>query len=122
MSRQKVNYNELDLEHLDAEDLINIEIKAKALSLDECFDFLCIDKNELPESDLKWATLAHKRGRVIGVATACDNLFAAMKVRGGVDAAILYLKQTAGEFKIDATGAPGSQSGFSFTVNMPKDD
>ncbi len=122
MSRQSINYNTLSLEFLDSEDLVNIEIKAKALSFEECLDFLCITEADIPPSDLKYAKLAHRRGRAIGIANACDNLFASMKVRGGSEAAILYLKQTASEFKIDAVSAPGSNNGFQFVVNMPQDD
>jgi len=121
MSRTKLDYNKATLEFLDSEDLLHIELKSKALTFEECLDFLCIKQQDIPPAELEIALMAHKRGRANAIVTACDNLFGAMKVRGGAEAAIHYLKQTSKEFKVTATNSPGTGNGFSFTVNMPEE-
>lgn len=120
--RMPQNYNELELNFLDAEDLINIEVKAKALSLEECFDFLCIEESHVPEAEMNYARKAHRRGRAAGINEACNNMFGAMKLRGGGAVALDYLKRMSKDFQVEAEPSPGSNSGFSFNVIMPEDN
>lgn len=119
--RMEKNYSDLDLGYLDSEDLLNIEIKAKALSLEECFAFLCIEETDIPEAELVYAKKAHRKGRAAGISSACDNMFAAMKLRGGGIVALDYLKRMSKDFSVEAEASPGSNTGFSFTVVMDED-
>lgn len=119
-NRMKTDYKELELDYLDAQDLLTIQVKAKALSLEECLEFICAEIEDIPKAEMRYATLAHRRGRSEGIATACDHLFGSMKMRNGGQAAVEYLRQMSGEFQIDAQATPGGTSGFSFNVHMPE--
>lgn len=121
MARIHENYKSLELDILDDEDLSAIEIKAKALSLDECLDFLCIEMDELSETEKTWAMKAWKRGRASGIHTAADKMFSAMGMRGGGPVAMEYLKQMSGTFQIEATPTATGKEGFVFNVVMPDD-
>lgn len=122
MSRITPNYRELEdsLELLDSEDLAAIEIKAKALSLDECLNFLCLELDELPEEDKRIATKAWKRGRVSALNTAAEKMFASMGSRGGGAIALEYLRELSTTFQMEATPVAGP-GGFAFNVIMPEE-
>ena len=107
MSRLPENYRNIKgLVTLDDQDLDTIKIKAKGLSLDECFDYLCLTEEDLTPTELR-------------IASACDSLFIHMKTRNGGATALEYLKQHSSTFSFEATptGSPNG-SGFSFNVNM----
>jgi hypothetical protein len=122
MSRINPNYRDLEntLDLLDSEDLSAIEIKAKALSLEECLSFLCLDVEELPAEDLRIATKAWRRGRVSALNTAADKMFAAMGNRNGGVIALEYLRELSSTFQMEATPTTSGQ-GFNFNVIMPED-
>jgi hypothetical protein len=123
MSRITPNYRELEetLDLLDSEDLAAIEIKAKALSLEECMDFLCLDIVDLPDEDRRIATMAWKRGRASALNTAAEKMFSAMGNRGGGIIAMDYMRELSSTFNVEATPVT-SGSGFSFNVVMAEDE
>jgi len=124
MRRISTNYRELKLDYLDPEDLNVIEIRAKALSLDECYDYLCIDKEDLPEDEARYAKKAWRRGRMSALSTAADKLFSSMEGRNGGQIAFDYLRSLSSTFSLEPT-SPGAGStsggGFSFNVVLPED-
>lgn len=114
------NYNNLDLNYLDPEDLYAIELKAKALTLEDCYDYLHIDPEHLPEHEAVYAQKAWRRGRMSSIATAAEKLFSSMNGRNGGTFALEYLKALSSTFQIEPT--PGATpGGFSFNVIMPED-
>lgn len=122
-SRLSTNYNKLgDLVYLDSEDLLAIEINAKMLELDECFDMLFIEKDELSEYEFAVCKKAHRRGRKTAIADAGKHLFSQMQTRNGTQACMEYLKQMSGTFQMEVTPDAGSGSGFTFNVMMPEND
>jgi hypothetical protein len=120
-SRLKTDYKGIgDLPTLMAEDLLSIELKAKAMTLPECLEFLFLTEDELTEEEARFAKLAYRKGRAAGISTAADNLFASMKMRGGGPVALEYLRQLSGTFTLEATPEAGTKSGFNFNVVMPE--
>lgn len=122
MARMPTDYNQIDdLDYFSAEDLVTIELRAKACSIEDCFDYLCVVKEDVPEHELKYANAAWRRGRSNGINTAAEKMFGAMSMRGGGPVAMEYLRQLSGTFTLEATPQPGAQSGFAFNVIMPED-
>lgn len=97
---------------------VEIVLAARSLSLDECFDYLLVDKAELGEDELRFAELLHRRGRAIGVKDAADKLFLHMSTRNGGQSALEYLKQFSGDFSVEVQQS--SSSGFQFNVTIPE--
>ena len=123
ISRLSTDYNKLSMTYLDSDDLCAIEVKSKALTLDECFDFLCVVPSDVPPAELAIATRVWRRGRASAIHTASDKLFSAMSMRGGGQVAFDYLKQLSSTFQIEVTpdSPTNPNSGFSFNVIMPED-
>ena len=116
------NYQEIDLEYLDADDLLQIEQYAGILELEECYDFLFVDSDDIPESEHDIAVKVHKRGRKKAIGSALGHLIGRMKDRNGTQACIEYLRQFAGTFHIETTPeASASSHGFNSNVIMPDD-
>lgn len=111
-------YSKLDLEVITSDELESIEANASMLNLIECMEYICVDYTELPQTEQSFCELAWKRGRAMGLRKASDKMFAHMATRAGGTTAIEYLRSMSGDFQIDATPSPGSNSGFSFNVNM----
>ena len=103
---------------MDADDLQVIEMKAKALTLEECYDFLCVDPSELGEKEAAIAKKVWRKGRVEGISTAVDRMFSSMATRGGGDVALNYLQKMSSSFS--ATEAPSASGGFSFEITIPE--
>jgi len=108
------------MELLDSEDLNAIEIKAKALTIEECLDFLCVDAAEVPTLDMKYARKAWRRGRASALSSAADKMFSAMGTRNGGPIALEYLRELSSTFQMEVSQASTS-GGFSFQVNMTED-
>ena len=123
--RMTTNYNTLDrkLNYLDVSDFHVVESKAKALTLAECLDYLCLDINDIPADELKLLTRCHRRGRLSAISEATSSLFTAMSnPRCGVQASIEYLKQFSDTFTIEAsTNGSTTSGGFSFNVQLADD-
>lgn len=121
--RDDGNYRNLDLEYLEPSDLHIIEIKAKGLSLDDCFDYLLIDKEHIPAAELLIAQKAWRRGRTAALSTAVDKLFSSMETRNGGSIALEYLRTLSTTFHLEpsSTGT-NSVGGFSFNIVMPEKD
>lgn len=117
--RMPLSYHDLDLDYLTSEDLNIIEIKAKALSLDECFEYLCIKEDEIPERELSYAKIVFRKGRVKAISEACDRMFSTMNHKNGAQVAFDYLKQLSSTFALAPVKSTGS--GFSFNVILPED-
>lgn len=115
-ARIKAKAKEFD--NLDADCCVQIVLGAKALSLDECFDYLLIDKQTLTPDELSFANLLHRRGRAIGVKDAADKLFMHMSTRAGGQSALEYLKQFSGDFSVEVQASAGT--GFQFNVTIPE--
>ena len=68
MSRLPTDYTQLvdELEDpvLDADDLLDIELKGGILEFDECLAYLMILKDDLSEKEYDYAMRIHKRGRM----------------------------------------------------------
>ena len=121
----RANYTGLpELQYLDSQDLEVIEVRAKALSLEECYDYLLIDADELSEAEAALCKKAWRRGRMSSISTAADKLFNSMDTRNGGSIALEYLRALSSTFHLEPTD-PGSGSvsagGFSFNVVMPED-
>lgn len=114
--RLPLNYNSLPLNFLTVDDFNFIEIKAKALSLDEIFDYLGIDQADIPSEELIIANKAWKRGRVNGIATAADKLFTSMSDKNGGSIAMEYLRQLSNTFHLSPDQSSSSGNNFSFKV------
>lgn len=66
MSRLPTDYTELVEESegvLDADDLLDIELKAGILEFNECLEYLLVEKEDLSEAEYNYAKRIHKRGR-----------------------------------------------------------
>jgi hypothetical protein len=121
MARLVADYTKIkELEYLDANDLLVIELKAKALELPECFDFLGVALEDIHEKDLILARKAHKRGRAKAISEAADMLFHSMKGRAGSVASMEYLRQMSGTFKAEAVPV-GASGAFKFNVILGDD-
>jgi hypothetical protein len=121
----RANYTGLpELEYLDAQDLEVIEVRSKALSLEECYDYLLIDVDALTPAEVALCKKAWRRGRMSSISTAADKLFNSMDTRNGGAIALEYLRALSSTFHLEPTD-PGSGSvsagGFSFNVVMPED-
>lgn len=112
----------LNLEYLDQDDMHTIEVKAKALTLQECFDFMCVDIDDVPLHDLNMAKRAHSRGRAVAIVSAADKLFSSMSMRGGGAVALDYLRTLSGTFQVEATPNSSAKNGFVFNVIMPEEE
>lgn len=112
------SYNILPLTFLTADDFTFIEIKAKALTLEEILHYLGIDPEEddIPPKELLLARKAWRRGRVNGIATAADKLFDSMSEKNGGSIAMEYLKQLSDTFHISPDSPQSSSQPFSFKV------
>ena len=121
MSRTEIDYKNEELDYLDKDDMIAIELKAKALTLEECLAFLCVDIADVPEAEIKVAKKAWRRGRSVALDSAASKMFAAMSMRGGGVVAMDYLKQLSDTFSVEATPIGKSGDGFTFNVVMPED-
>jgi hypothetical protein len=121
MGRSNVDYKEVELKFLDKDDLLAIELKSKALSIEECLDFLCVTSEEVGEADMAWVKKAWKRGRAVAITTAADKMFSAMSMRGGGQTSMEYLRAMSGTFQVEATPLGKTGDGFSFNVIMPDD-
>ena len=121
-NRMTLTYSNLGLVYLDQDDLCAIEIKAKALTLNECFDFLCVIPEDVPPNELAIANRVWRRGRSSAIHTAANKLFSSMDMRGGGAVAFDYLKQLSSTFQLEVEPATASKTGFSFNVVMAEDD
>lgn len=107
-----------EFETLDEQCCFEIVLNAKALSLDECFDYLLISKQDLEPAEATFAEMLHRRGRAIGVKDAADKLFQHMSTKAGGQSALEYLKQFSGDFSVEL--GPSAGSGFQFNVVIPE--
>lgn len=121
MDRIPTNYARVTgLEYLDGEDLLHIEQQSRILTLDECFEFLMIDKSQVPEKELDIAERVWRRGRKKAVGMACEALFIQMTQRNGTNACAEYLSKFAGDFQVEGSASPaGTGGGMNFNVFMP---
>ena len=121
MDRLPTSYNLLEgLKYISSDDLISIEKNAALLSLEETYEMLFIEPDHLSEDELLYCRKAHRRGKKMAIANACDVLFQRMRDRNGTSACIEFL-QNCGKFSIDAKADPThatKSSGFSFNVFM----
>ncbi len=116
MARLPTQYHLIDdLVEITAEDLQVIEVRASVLTLDECFQYLLIDKEDISDEDLAIASKVWKRGRLASISAAGDKLFASMAHKGGAQPAFDYLRQMSATFQAEITPASKS-SGFKFNV------
>ena len=121
MTRLSTSYKNTEgFTYLDTEDLMAIEMRAKALSFDECLDFLCVDPAEVPDIELAVAKRIWRRGRCSAINLAAEKMFSAMEMRGGGAVALDYLKQLSSTFQLEAM-PNSSKEGFTFNVVMPEE-
>lgn len=116
---KKIEQKVKNFKTLSKEECVEIVLASCALSLDECFDYLLIDKAELSDEEIGFCNILHRRGRAIGVKNASDKLFMHMSTRNGGQSALEYLKSMSGEFAVEVTSSQTS-SGFSFNVSIPE--
>jgi len=121
MERLPTNYSQIkDMKVLAAEDLLNIELMAKTLQLDDCLAALFLTASDLDDRELNIATRVHAKGRQLGVKEAGDNLFNQMRNRTGTLACLEYLRQMSSTFVMEVGAATSSNgNGFSFNVYPP---
>lgn len=120
MERLPLNYSKITgLSVLTQEDLALIHFKARALTPEELFDYLCIVPETLSTHERKVFDMAYRRGRADGIATATENLFNHMKTKAGGSSCLAYLQQLSPTFKAVSISPNSSQSsGFQFNVIM----
>lgn len=116
---QRIKAKAKEFDTLDEACCVEIVLNAKALTIEECFDFLLIDQVSLTEAENKFARLLHARGRAIGIKDAADKLFSHMATRNGGQSALEYLKQCSGDFSVEVSQG-GSAGGFQFNVTIPE--
>ena len=105
-------------DNLTEEDCVGITLASRSLSLEECYDYLLIDKSELSPAEIKFAERIYRRGRAIGVKDAGDKLFQHMGNRNGGQTALEYLKKMSGDFSAEVVASSGK--GFQFNVTIPE--
>jgi len=111
-----LNYRKLDdLTILTSEDLEIVEQRAKALSIQECLEYLCLDTEELTETEISYIKRAHRKGVADGIYRAVDYMFKHMQTKNGGQTCLDYLKTRSEPFQVEATP---KGSGFSFNVVM----
>ena len=123
MTRMLTDYSKLEKEIplLNREDLLNIELGAGALSIEQCLDTLGIEIADVPEAEMKLIVRVHKLGRAKSIAGAFTKLNSAMGGRNGGQIALELLKARCTEFSlVQADALPASAgNGFAFNVIMP---
>lgn len=118
MDRIPTDYNRIEgLTILDSADLNNLEIRARSMTLEECLETLFLTLDDLSEKERVLVSRVHRRGRNLGVQKACDSLFSQMKVKGGTQACIDYLRSMSATFAAEETPTSIAGGGFSFTVH-----
>lgn len=121
MARLPSFYKEVkELVIINDDDLDTIELKAKVLTLDECFLLLGVDKTELSEHEVYISDRVWQKGRMKAISDAGTKLFSQMGQRGGHVPALDYLRQMSGTFSAEVTPAAGS--GFKFNVRIDPED
>lgn len=122
-SRVPMDYSKIkDLSILTQEDLSTIHYKAKALTKEELYDYLCLTPDMLTQHERNIFTIAYKRGRCEGIAMATENLFAHMKTRAGGATCLAYLQQLSPTFKaVHVSPNSSMPNGFQFNVVMNDD-
>lgn len=122
MARLPTNYNKLeDLPTIEPDDLLNIELLARVLSVQECFEYLLLEESELTAEELAICNKVHRRGLKRGIHEATQALFSQMKSRGGTDACLNYLKTFAGQFTVETEPGGAAAAGFNFSVTLTED-
>jgi len=121
--RLPTNYNTIKgLEYISADDILQCELSAALLDLEEIYEMLFIDSQHLSDYESSIMKRAHRRGRKKSIADASGLLFQRMRDRNGTAACIEYL-QNCGKFSIEGSHTPtSSQGGFQFNVFMPEDE
>lgn len=124
IGRLPTNYNQIKgLEYITSEDILQCELSAAMLDLEEIYEMLFIEEQHLSSYEAVIMKKAHRRGRKKSIADATATLFQRMRDRNGTAACIEYL-QNCGKFSIEG-GATANQStagGFQFNVFMPEDE
>lgn len=108
-----------DFDTLTESDCADFVLASRALSVEECYDYLMIDQDSLSEQERKFLMSLHKYGRAIGVKDATDKLFQHMSTRNGGQSVLDYLRQMSGEFSVEVVA--NTKSGFNFNVVIDKD-
>lgn len=104
------------LENVDALWFSKVEDAAFGLSEDEVLMLLSTPRSKLNEVELETFKLAWEIGRARGKKTAVDNLFGAMRDKGGHQAALAYLVRFSDKWSEEGSGVPATGQ-FTFTVN-----
>lgn len=111
------NYRDcIGLKLITPDDLFTVQQRARALTIDECYDYLCVEAEMLTPFEINCIKRAHKRGLAEGITVAIDNLFSHMKTRNGGQSCIAYLQQHARSFTVEPTSSPNN--GFNFKITM----
>lgn len=121
MNRVENDYSNIPLVYLTKNDLVTIELKAIALTLDECYDFLFVDSANLTEHDISASKLAWRKGRACAIHQAASSLMSSMSSRNGGNVAMDYLKTLSPTFsaEVSPSTTPGNP-GFTFNVSLPE--
>lgn len=109
-----------DLPTLTYDHCITVMQLARALTVDEAYDFLMLPKKELTPEEQNFIELLYRRGKTVGIKDACDNLFLQMRMRGGGQTSLDYLRAQSGQFT--ATITPSAKGTFQFNVVIPNED
>lgn len=112
-----------EMKFFDFISLNDIESLAAGLEPEEILEYYGITQDELNDSpqDLKYFQLAFNKGRNDAKRKAVQALFSSMSGTKGKESAIAYLKHFGSSQWKKADESDGSDSNFSFTVNLPKD-
>ena len=105
-----------DFNTIRPSDLVSIENNAHILEIDQCLEFLGINKDALTAAELYFVEFAHKKGSARHIAEACKKLFVHMDTKIGGQSALEYLRAKQKTFKEVQVGS--DTKGFSFTVVM----
>lgn len=97
-------------------DLVSIENNSNILEVDQCLEYLGINKQALTEAELYFIEFAHRKGLARHISEACKKLFVHMDTKIGGQTALEYLRAKQKTFKEVQVGA--NNNGFSFTVVM----
>lgn len=119
MIRMPAKYDKIkDLKLITPDDLITVELNARACSFTECLDLIFLQEDEIPESDMNYLTRAWRKGRVAGIADASERMFKSFGSPRGGSVALDYLKSLGDAFKVEASPTGHSNGGFTFNVKL----
>lgn len=110
-----------EMEHLDANVLMDVEAMAAGMSQEEVLDFFDLELSDLDPTETVYFIKHYKRGKGAAKRQMVEALMAAARGKNGGQYAALFLAKQAEEWPSGKDDLKVG-SGFSFTVYANKDE